>query len=129
MNTITSTNEIGLNKLKVAYYVFTGLLTAIMMLSAGMYLFNHGEVQKAFIALGYPTYIIYPLAVAKILGLVAVWSRKSEVLTQLAYAGFFYNFILAFFAHVAVNDGEWFGAMMALIFLGGSYLSRKKLYR
>jgi len=84
---------------KIVYYLSTGLLTLLMLFSAQMYFFNYEMVQGFFTALGYPTYLIYPLAIAKILGLVAIWTRKSNLLKEWAYAGFFFDTVLAFFAH------------------------------
>jgi len=57
------------NKDKMLYWIFTGLLTVQILVSVGMYFFKHEIARDAFIHLGYPTYIIYPLAVAKLLGL------------------------------------------------------------
>ena len=131
MATETMTNSpavSGWTKIKVAYVVSTGLLTLMMLGSAGMYIFNNAEVVQAFTNLGFPTWIIYPLATAKLLGLVAIWSRKSKTLLNLAYAGFFYNFILASSAHIAVADGEFFGALMALVLLGVSFFSQRSLF-
>ena len=115
-----------MNKIKIGYLVSTGLLSAMMCLSAGMYVFNHEEIAVVFTKLGYPTYIMYPLASMKMLGLIAIWSRKSKILLNLAYAGFFYNFVLAFFAHVMIRDNEFAGAMMALIFLSVSFVTQRK---
>lgn len=110
-----------MNKVNVAYFLATGLLTAMMFVSVGMYLFNHAAIQMAFTILGYPTYIIYPLAVAKLLGLLAIWTGIFPRLAHMAYAGFFFNFLLAIAAHVAVGDTEFPGAVMALLLLGSSY--------
>ncbi len=96
-------------------------------MSTGMYFFNHAEVSKVFTTLGYPTYIIYPLAIAKLLGLIAIWTNKSKSLKEWAYAGFFFDFILAFFAHYMINDGEQFPALVALLLLAISYFTWKKL--
>ena len=116
------------NKNKIIYLVATGLLTLLLLGGAGMYIFNHGEVSKAFTALGYPTYIIYPLAIAKILALVAIWSRKSAMLKEWAYAGLFYDFVLAVAAHVSVRDGEYAPALVAILLLIVSYVYDKKVY-
>ena len=116
------------DKVKLTYLGSTVLLSLMMMMSAGMYFFNHAEVQKVFTALGFPAYIIYPLAIAKILGLVAIWTRKSPLLLNLAYAGFFYNFVLAFSAHVAAADGEFAGALMAMVLLAVSYFTQKEYF-
>lgn len=99
----------------------TGLLSALMIFSVGMYLFNHEMVADMFTRLGYPTYIIYPLALAKILGLVAIWTKKSQTLKEWAYAGFFFDFVLASSGHIMVNDGEWYAAFVALVLLLVSY--------
>ena len=109
------------------YRISTGLITALMLMSAGMYFFNNAEVSKVFTNLGYPTYIIYPLAIAKILGLIAIWTNFSKSLKEWAYAGFFFDFVLAFFAHVMINDGEFAPALVATILLFVSYFSWKKL--
>ncbi len=116
-----------MNKTKIIYYISTGLLSLLMLFSAGMYIFNNAEVAKLIISLGYPPYILYPLAAAKILGLIAIWSDYSKTLKEWAYAGFFYDFILALSAHLSVGDGEFGGALVALVLWLGSYISYKRL--
>jgi len=112
---------------KIVYYGSTGLLTLLMLFSAGMYIFNNEAVQEMFTNFGYPTYIIYPLAVAKLLGVFAIWNPKFDTLKEWAYAGFFFDFVLAFFAHKMINDGEEMGAIMALVLLTVSYLFSKRI--
>lgn len=99
----------------------------MMMLSAGMYFFNHATIVETFEALGYPTYIIYPLAILKLLAVFTILYKKFTTLLEWAYAGLFFNFTLAFFAHVSINDGEHFGALIAIILLFTSYFTGKKL--
>ena len=84
-------------------------------------------VSDTFGKLGFPTYIIYPLAIAKILGLVAIWTKKSETLKEWAYAGFFFNFLLAATAHININDGEFAPALVAMVLLFVSYFFEKKV--
>lgn len=112
---------------KIIFYVATGLFTAMMLMSVGMYLFNNAEVQKLFVSFGYPTYIIYPLAAAKVLGLFAIWNPKFKALKEWAYAGFFFDFVLAFFAHYMISDGDQGGAIMALVLLLASYVFGKRI--
>jgi hypothetical protein len=64
--------------------------------------------------LGFPTWLIYPMAIAKILGIVAVLVKISPILKEWAYAGLFFNSTLALAAHLAVSDGNWPLAAMAL---------------
>lgn len=111
---------------RVIFYGATGLLSILMLFSAGMYIFNHGTVVNAFQSLGYPSYIIYPLAAAKILGLIAIWTNYSKTLTEWAYAGFFFDFILALSAHLVKGDGGHLFAVLALILWTFSYVFYKR---
>lgn len=111
----------------IIYYISTSLLTLLLLFSVGMYFFNHEEVAGMFTSFGYPTYIIYPYAIAKLLGLMAIWFVANKVIKEWAYAGFFFAFILAFFAHFMVGDGEQMGALVAMILLTASYLTYKKI--
>jgi len=114
--------------IKIVYYVATGLFTALMLFSVSNYFLNTEMVAGLFDGFGYPSYLIYPLAFAKILGLVALWFFKGKALIEWAYAGFFFNAVLAFFAHFMVGDGEQMGAVIALVLLMASYWGYKKLY-
>lgn len=116
-----------MKRTKIIYWTSTGLLTLMMLMSAGMYIFNNLEVSKLFTAFGYPTYIIYPLAFVKILGLIAIWSNKFKTLKEWAYAGFFFDFILAATAHISINDGGFTPALVATLLLLVSYLYSKKV--
>lgn len=117
-----------MNKDKIIYWTSTGLLSASMLLSAGMYLFNNSLAQEAYTALGYPVFLIYPLAVAKILGVIAILSKKVYLLKKYAYAGFFYVYVLAIFSHLMVGDGNWPGAFVGLVLWFVSFYYDGKLY-
>lgn len=112
---------------KIIYYVATGLLTLLMLFSVSQYFFNHEVIAEAFTNFGYPTYIIYPYGVIKLLGLIAIWFINSKAIKEWAYSGFFFAFILAFFAHFMIGDGEQMGALVATILLLTSYFSWKKI--
>jgi len=114
---------------KAIYWTATTLFSAMMLLAIGMYFFNNSMVSEMFTSLGYPTYVIYPLAVAKLLGLIAILSKKSKTLKEWAYAGFFFDFALALSAHISVNDGQFAGALVALVLLLVSYAYDRKLFK
>jgi len=102
---------------KLIFRIALGLVTALMLMSSSMYFFKHDMVSDTFTKLGYPTYIIYPLAIAKLLGLVAIWTNKSKLLKEWAYAGFFFDFILALGAHLAISDGEFAPALVGIVLI------------
>ncbi|MEL6589063.1 MAG: DoxX family protein [Bacteroidota bacterium] len=116
-----------MNTNKIIYWISTGLLTIIMLFSASMYFFNHDTAAQIFDNLGYPTYLVYPLAVLKLLGLVAVWTRKSDLLKNWAYAGFILDTALALTAHLVIGDGGWLFSAIALPAAVVSALFERKL--
>lgn len=102
---------------KIIYWIATILLCCLMLFSAQMYLTKYEMVESFFKLLGYPTYIIYPLATAKILGCLAILIRKSKFLAEWAYAGFFFDLLLAASAHIHVQDDSHFMAIAGLVLL------------
>lgn len=117
-----------MKKNKIIYWIATGLLSVLMIMSASMYVFNNEMVSETFQKLGFPTWIIYPLATAKLLGVIAIITKKSQMLKEWAYAGFLYNFLLATYSHISINDGEFAPALVALLLLVVSYVFDKKLF-
>lgn len=113
----------------IIYRVVTGIFTAHMLFTIGAYLFMHNMVQEMFESLGISPALIYPLALAKFLGLVAIWTNKSRLLKELAYLGFAIDFILAFSAHLIADDGGAAAAFIALIIVVISYIYHRKLSR
>lgn len=113
---------------KITYWITTGLLSVMLLMSSGMYVFDNATVQEAFKAFGYPTYLIYPLVVAKLTAVVVLLSQKGSVIKEWVYAALFFEFLLAFFAHVMIGDGEQIGAIIALTLLIVSYISGKKVF-
>ncbi|WP_375239958.1 DoxX family protein [Aurantibacter sp.] len=112
---------------KIIHYATKSLFTALMLFSISMYLFNNEAIRGAFIGFGYPAYLVYPLASAKLLGLIAIWQTKFKTIKEWAYAGFTFNVILAFFAHTMINDGEHLFALIGIILLVTNYITYKKL--
>ncbi len=111
---------------KILYWISTIIMVAIFAFSAGMYLTRYEMVQGFFEHLGFPIWIIYPLAIAKILGIIAVLSKQSKLLTEWAYAGFFFDAVLATAAHQIVDGG---GIIMSVIALVATVVSRFFLNR
>ena len=111
---------------KLFYYISTGLVSALMLTNVVVYVFKNEHVSDEFQKLGFPLYIIYPLAVAKLLGVIALWAPVSKELKQWAYAGFTFNFLLAFSATLNAGDDELLGPIVALVLLFVSLYFRKR---
>lgn len=114
-------------KVKIGYWISTGLFTAFMVMGTFRYFFAYDAVAENMTALGYPTYLIYPTGIAKIFGLVAILTNLSRLLKNLAYAGFFYEMLLAVYSHIMVEDGQFMGAAIALALVSVSYGLNRKL--
>ncbi len=112
---------------KIVHYLAKGLLSALLILSASMYLFKNADISIVFESLGYPAYIVYPLAFAKISAVIVLWLPKIPTLKEWAYSALFFEFTLAVFAHIMVGDGEQMGAILAIVLLITTYLTCKKL--
>lgn len=111
---------------KIIYYVSTAILTAIMAFSIFNYFTNYETIARFFQSLGFPTYLIYPLAVAKILGIIAILYRKQVLLKEWAYAGFFFDTLLALSAHYLSGDGAWGFAAVGMLMVVVSRVFEQK---
>lgn len=89
-----------MNPLKIAYWAATGLVCLLLVGSAANYAFNHASVAAIVTQLGYPPYILYPLAAAKLLAVTAILTNRSALLREWAYAALFFNMVLALAAHL-----------------------------
>lgn len=112
---------------KIVYYIATGVLTIIMIYSVQMYLRSPEAIAGYFESVNYPGYLVYPLATAKLLGLIAIWGNFSKSLKEWAYAGFFFDVTLAFTAHMVVKDGGELFSIIAFISLMISYFLGKQV--
>lgn len=110
---------------RILYWVLMVPFVALMLFAAYNYVFKHELIADVFHRLGFPTYIIYPLAVAKILGVIALLSNLSRTLKEWAYAGFFFNFVLAMSGHINAGDGQFAPAVVCLILLAALYILDK----
>ena len=112
---------------KVIFWIATAILTAIMCFSVYNYFFNYKAIAGFFEYFQYPTYLVYPLAIAKILGLIAVWGNFSKWLKEWAYAGFFFDTALAFTAHYVTDGAGYLFSLVAIIATITSYFLGKEV--
>lgn len=108
--------------IKITHWISTGLLSALLLMSAGMYLFNHDMVKGFYENFGYPTYLIYPLAIAKILAVITLWLPNISTLKEWVYSALFFELLLAFFAHYMIGEDAT-GAVLAEGLLAISYIT------
>ncbi|WP_342089464.1 DoxX family protein [Dyadobacter sp. OTU695] len=116
-----------MKKIKIAYYVATGLLSLAMALSAFAYLTNPA-IKVGFQHLGFPDYFRIELGVAKGLAAIALW-LPFRLAKDVAYIGLSISFVSAFIAHIAVGDpaSVFVNPLIILTILVVSYLTHQKL--
>ena len=108
---------------KTIHQIATYSLFSLLILTGVLYVVYYDVLIMYFERYGYPTYLIYPLAGAKIIGSLVVLFSRNRVLIELTYAGFFFNFVLAFFAHLMVREVDPFPTISLLLLLT-SYFTR-----
>ncbi|WP_392711909.1 DoxX family protein [Rhizobium ruizarguesonis] len=96
------------------YWISTALLSVLYLASAYMYATKKQWVRKALTELGYSANTLVPfMIIVKVLGPVAILSRVSVPLSDLAYAGIFFHLLLSGLAHIGVRKPV--GALPAAI--------------
>ncbi len=113
---------------KIIYWVLTGLLCLLVTGSGTAYILQYEDVTATFATLGYPAHLVLLLAIAKLLAVTAILTKKSDLLKSWAYAGLLFDFLLALAAHLSVADGEQYGAIIALVLWAGSFYYDQKLF-
>ncbi len=111
---------------RIIYWTATVLLCALMIYSAQMYFRNPEMVKGFFEALHYPTYIVIPLAILKVCGVIMILWRGIPWLTEWAYAGFFIDITLAAAAHYYAGH-DITQALIGLILVLVSYFFGKEV--
>ncbi len=110
---------------KYMYWISTVGLFSMLILTGILYMVFYTNLVIYFENYGYPTYLIYPLAILKIIGSIVILVHKRSLLKELAYAGFFFNFILAFFAHVMIAEFDPFPTIFMLLLITSYYTGKK----
>lgn len=100
-----------------------------MLVAVGFYFFKHDYVSGYFEMIGFPAWLVYPLGIVKVLGIIGMYNTKYKLLREWAYAGYLYNCLLALAGNALCPEGEFTGgAVVAVVLLLVSYFSRRKLY-
>ena len=105
----------------IAYWVATLLMFAIMLMAIISYHVDHDRMAGYFEHFGYPTYIVYPLAYAKALALIAIATNYYRNLKDIAYGAYFLNMVAATVGHVMAGD-QPIHAYVGLVAVPVSYI-------
>lgn len=98
---------------KIVYWSSTGLLSAVFLMSAVMYLTMNAQLTEGFTKAGIPIYFIPLLGLAKLLGAIALVNPWFKGLKEWAYAGFTFVLLGATWVHISTATPF----VMPLVFL------------
>jgi hypothetical protein len=102
---VQSSYPIGMKRDKIIYWITTGIISSIMLLSAFYFAFS-AEAKGAFAHLGLPNYFRIELTVAKILAALALLiPAVPKRIKEFAYFGVAITIASAIVAHAASGDG------------------------
>ena len=110
---------------QIIYWGSTAILCGIFLFSSFMYFTKTEMIKGFFESFNYPTYIVIPLAVLKVLGVLVILWRPNNWLTEWAYAGFFFDLVLATAAHYYAGHGILGFSLYGLIVIFPSYFLGK----
>lgn len=113
--------------MKIAFWIVTGIVCLMMVASAVFEVVAFDESVKMLNDLGFPKFIAYVLPVTKFLGAIAILTNYSKTLKEWAYAGFFFDFVLAALAHYFSGVPSPIAAIVLLVLLMTSYFLDKKV--
>jgi hypothetical protein len=115
-----------MKKDKIIYWISTGIISAMMLFSAFMYLSKSPELLAGFKILGYPLYFIMLLGTAKLLAAIALVVPGFQKIKEWAYAGLTFTFIGAIWSHFS-TETSFVAPLVILVILGISYWFRSRL--
>jgi len=111
---------------KIIYWTSTGLLSAMFLLSAFMYLSHNPALVENFQKIGFPVLFVNILGIAKLLGALALVNPWFPKLKEWAYAGFTFTLIGAIWVHAATHT-PFIGPLVFLVVLGISYYFSERI--
>jgi uncharacterized membrane protein YphA (DoxX/SURF4 family) len=109
------------------YWIITGLMASFMLMASVPDILRIPQAVEIFTHLGYPTYLLPFVGIAKTLGVIAILIPGMPRLKEWAYAGLVFDLIGALYSHLSVGDppSAWAMAVVGLVLVTGSYV----LYR
>ncbi|NOU88521.1 DoxX family protein [Paenibacillus sp. LMG 31460] len=113
-----------MKKTIVMYWIFTALLVILMGIGAIPDILYASDAVVLFAHLGYPSYLLPFLGVAKLLGILAILIPGFPRIKEWAYAGLTFDLVGAMYSSIVVGDpvGGLVFFIIGFVVIGGSYM-------
>ncbi|MCC8424847.1 DoxX family protein [Mucilaginibacter sp. UR6-11] len=110
--------------INIIYWISTVLILGMMLFSAASSFMDNPDGAKMMAAIGYRPYVLHLLAVAKVLGVIAILTPGFPRLKEWAYAGFTFDLIGATYSFYASGFAfkDWAFMLVLIAVLACSYI-------
>jgi len=118
-----------MKKTNTIYWILTGLAGAMMLLSSIPNILSVPDAVELVVKhLGYPSYFLPMIGVAKLAGAIAILVPGFPRIKEWAYAGLIYDLTAAIYSAISVGDpaGQWLPIFVPIILLASSYIYHHK---
>ncbi len=117
-----------MNVHKFIYWISIAIVSILFLTSATMNIINYDIVADFYDKMHFPQWLIIPSAIVKIFAIGAILFGKPKIIKEWAFAGLFFNAILAFSA--LQMDGNILGmwAFIAAIAIMSARIFEEKAY-
>ena len=118
-----------MKKTNTIYWILTGISGAMMLLSSIPNILSVPDAVDLVIKhLGYPTYFLPMIGVAKLAGAIAILIPGFPRIKEWAYAGLIYDLSAAIYSTIAIGDSvdKWLPIFVPIFLLAGSYIYHHK---
>jgi DoxX-like family len=95
---------LAMKRPQLLYWSVTGVMAAFMLMASIPDILRIPQAVEVFTHLGYPTYLLPFLGIAKTLAVITILAPSFLWLKEWAYAGLIFDLIGAFYSHLAVGD-------------------------
>ncbi len=109
---------------KILFISFTLLFSVVMLSASALFLLNYEDAKEWFLNMGVHPILVFPIAMAQILGVILLWSKIQFAAVKWVYIGFATIFLFAMLSHFFVNDGFAIVPLVMGIILLASYKFR-----
>ena len=114
-----------MNSQKWIGWSLTGLMAALIVLTAIPDVLRVPAAVSVMMRLGYPRYLLLLLGTAKLAAVVAVLGPVGPRIKEWAFAGLTFDVAGALYSHLSVGDppSGWMPAVVGLVLVGAAYVA------
>jgi hypothetical protein len=114
------------------YWILTALAAALMAFSSIPNILSVPDAVELVVKhLGYPSYFLPMIGVAKLFGAIAILVPSFVRIKEWAYAGLIYDLVAAIYSSISVGDPVFksLPILFPILLLAGSYIYHHKRLR